>query len=395
MPSTRKKSPATEGKKKTRASDKSRSSIKKPNSKKKAVSVENDGSYIQHQASHSVPVSTRPPSNHNSISASTGQAILTMLSQIDASNKELSNRMDKLEWNGSMNSTPLTSPTLNHRSSSVAVPQPMMPPPPSQHTMAGGSTVGNSTLPGPSRQQPLHSAINRDAVVPGVDVLRSIPSISSAVTQLLASYDQQAIQDILPGKGHIARWKSGRYNTTDNTLAGPHLRWPNEGLVSASNAKRPAYDELNLSQWVAGQLSNALLIEDNTLLRQVLTQVVMAMKDAVLLPWQAVRAAWAVSMTDVEEGRLGWADTTQWSLNRISNSQLAVLNGQNVSTNNQKTRICRFFNEGTCTSEGHHGSYKHFCASCYKQGCSLMHPESRCFSRSSNRTQKQKTPAVN
>ena len=199
MPSTRKKSPATEGKKKTRASDKSRSSIKKPNSKKKAVSVENDGSYIQHQASHSVPVSTRPPSNHNSISASTGQAILTMLSQIDASNKELSNRMDKLEWNGSMNSTPLTSPTLNHRSSSVAVPQPMMPPPPSQHTMAGGSTVGNSTLPGPSRQQPLHSAINRDAVVPGVDVLMSIPSISSAVTQLLASYDQQAIQDILPG----------------------------------------------------------------------------------------------------------------------------------------------------------------------------------------------------
>ena len=392
MPPSRKKSPATEGKRKTRASDKSRTSIKKP-TKKKITSVENDGSYLQHQASHSVPVSTLPPSDHSTISASTGQAILTMLSQIDASNKELSKRMDQLERNGSRSSTPLTSPTANHRSSTVAVSQSMVPPPPPQWVTAGGAATGCSALPGTSRQQPDQNAINRDAVVPGVDVLRSIPSISSAVTQLLASYDHQALQDVLPGKGHVPRRKSGRYNTTDNTLAGPHLRWPNEGLVSASNARRPPYDELNLSQWVAGQLSNALLIEDNVLLRQVLTQVVMTMKDSVSLPWQAVRAAWAVSMTDVEEGRLGWADTTQWSLNRISNSQLAVLNGQNLSTNNQKIRICRFYNEGSCTSEGHHGPYKHFCASCYKQGRSLMHPETRCFSRSSSRTQEQKTPA--
>ena len=228
-------------------------------------------------------------------------------------------------------------------------------------------------------------------MVPGVDVFRSILSISSAVTQLLASYDQQAVQDALPGTGQVNRWKTGRYNTTDTTLVGPQLRWPSEGLVSASQAKKPAYVEPNLPQWVAGQLSNALLIEDPTLLRQVLTQVVLAMRDAVSLPWQAVRAAW-VSMTDIEEGRLGCADSTQWSLNHISNSQLAVLNCQHVSTSGQKIRICRLFNEGTCTTEGHHGSYKHFCAHCYKQGRFLMHPESRCFSRSSNRTEDQKTP---
>ena len=45
MPPSRKKSPATEGKRKTRASDKSRTSIKKP-TKKKITSVENDGSYL-------------------------------------------------------------------------------------------------------------------------------------------------------------------------------------------------------------------------------------------------------------------------------------------------------------------------------------------------------------
>ena len=118
-----------------------------------------------------------------------------MLSQIDASNKELSKRMDQLERNGSMSSTPLTSPTLNHRSFSIAVPQPVLPQPLSQDTVAGMKTVGrgDSVLSRAAMQQPVHNTINRDAVVPGVDVLRSIPSISSAVTQLLASYDQQAV----------------------------------------------------------------------------------------------------------------------------------------------------------------------------------------------------------
>ena len=128
-----------------------------------------------------------------------------MLSQFDASNKELSKRMDQLERNGSMSSTPLTSLTPNHRSSSVAVPQSVMPQPLSQHTLAGVSTVGQGDSV-PPRPQPAHN-ITRDAVVIGVDVLRSIPSISSAETQLLASYDQQAVQDALPGKGQVNRQK--------------------------------------------------------------------------------------------------------------------------------------------------------------------------------------------
>ena len=128
-------------------------------------------------------------------------------------------------------------------------------------------------------------------------------------------------------------------------------RRPNQCLVSACHPKKPAYDELNLPQWVAGQLSNALLIEDSTLLRHVLTQVVLAMRDGVSLPWLSVRSAWAFSMTEIEEGQLGWADSKQWSLNRISKSQLVVMNSQNVSTSGQRIRICRFFNEGTCTSE--------------------------------------------
>ena len=69
-------------------------------------------------------------------------------------------------------------------------------------------------------------------------------------------------------------------------------------------------------------------------MRQLLTQVALSLTDAASLPWTAVRAAWAASMTQVEEGRLLWANETQWSLNRIGASQVAVLNGQSV-TNQQ------------------------------------------------------------
>ena len=391
MPSSKRKSPAAEGKRKTRASDKARTSVKKSVNRKKTVSVDNDGSYLQVQASSTAPVSTILPPEQSHMSASTGQTILTMLQQIHASNKELSRRMDTLERNGSMSSTPRTSPSVQHRSSTVAAPQPVVPRP--VHEVGATSAFKeNQRTSGVGNQTSSQNTFSRDAIVPGVDVLRSIPSISSAVTQLLASYDQQAVQNVLPGKGHITRRKSGRYNTTDTTLVGPQFRWPNEGLISASRTKKPAYDELTLAQWISGQLSNVLLIDDPTLVKNVLTQVVLAMKDAVSLPWQAVRSAWAVSMTEIEEGRLGLADSTQWSLNRISNSQLAVMISHNASSMSQKTRICKFFNEGTCTSEGHHGSYKHFCANCYKQGRSLAHPETRCFSRTTTRAQDQSTP---
>ena len=174
-----------------------------------------------------VPVSTIPTSDQSHISASTGQTILTMLHQIDASNKELSRRMDHLERNGSMSSTPLTSPTVQHRSSTVAAAQTGLPRS-ATHEVGGNNRImgqGSQEASGTASQTSGQNTFSRDAIVPGVDVLRSICSISSAVTQLLASYDQQAVQDVLPGKGHISRRTSGRYNTTDTTLVGPQLRW--------------------------------------------------------------------------------------------------------------------------------------------------------------------------
>ena len=150
---------------------------------------------------------------------------------------KLSRWMDQIECNDTVNSTPLTSPTVQHRSSTMAATQPALSRPPQHEAPQSGRIIVQAD-PGTSRgagQIPTHSTFNRDAVVQGLDVLRYIPSISSAITQLLAFYDPQVVQDALPGKGHMTRW---RYNTTDTTLADPQFRWPNEGLVTAYHSKK-------------------------------------------------------------------------------------------------------------------------------------------------------------
>ena len=243
--------------------------------------------------------------------------------------------MDNFERQGAVSSTPVASPTSQRQGDAHTVLQQQgrafasvtqasstvnQGLPVNRLGHAGGvPMVQTEALQNVPRSGGVPTNEARDAVAPRLDVMRSIPSISSAVSQLLVRYDDQADQEALPGKGYGVRKKSGRYNVTDNPVASPQFRWPNEGLVSNSHLKKPPYDNLSMAQWVSGQLNNILLIEHNTTVRNVLTQVAMAMKDAITLPLPAVRSAWAVSMSEIEEGRLGWADSTQWALNRISN----------------------------------------------------------------------------
>ena len=101
----------------------------------------------------------------------------------------------------------------------------------------------------------------------------------------------------MPGKSTNYRKKTGRYNITDTSVVDPQFRWPNEGLIFNFHLKKPIYDDLNMAQWVSGQLNNILLIEDNVTLKSVLTQVTMAMRDAV--------ASSVVSLGSVDDGDRG------------------------------------------------------------------------------------------
>ena len=401
MPSHAKKTPATTGRKKVTASARAKTSIKKP---RKVSMVGQDGSYIQDPVStvtHTVTSSSpRIPST------STNDAILTILQDMQQTNKDIVQRIVTLERKQSICPTSLASTSnsqvqvhtdrmgsrgstgkqsnMSHTRDGDLVLNQIR-----SHSIAGlgvrphvniqeSHQLTNSPLkqltPVPD-QNPHH-----DSIIPNIDTLRQNPTISQAVSQLLATYETQAKAEASQGKASNKR--SGRYNTTDTSHTSPERRWANEGYFGSQGKKRQAYDDLTLTQWVVGQLSNVYQIKDPNVSKQALLQVILAMKDATSLPWQAVRGAWATSMHEVEEGRLAWGDATQWALNRLSASQIAMANANLTSSSGnqqlQHKKLCKYFNEGSCTYESNHGNYRHNCSYCSRQGRQAAHPEVKC-----------------
>ena len=366
-----KKTPVTTTKKRTTASARTRISTKKA----RKTTPEADGSYIQ----EGVAVSTVTVLGTNSTS---NEAIVSLLQKLDESNKLLSSRMDRMEQRSSFNSTPVLPRSHRHEPHRSTTPLPHTSNIPDHPAAAGAELIQHPANPQMATQllfsapqQVTHTDLNRrDAIVPNLDIMRRMPSVTDSVNNILAAYEQRGRQEVMQGKGTSVK-KSGRYNTVEIVNVPPHLRWPNEGYHGSSSKKRIAYDDLSFPQWVSGQLTNIYNIQDPNLAKQALLQVIMSTRDAASLPWPVVRKAWAVSIHEVEEGSLDWSRTTQWSLNRLSTSQLAMASGNNT----QPKKPCKFYNDGSCSHEGNHGNYLHVCSFCNKQGRNLGHQESRCM----------------
>ena len=211
------------------------------------------------------------------------------------------------------------------------------------------------------------ASLPNDSVLPNLETIRRLPSVSEAVSNILASYDSQNKQESTQGKPHR---RSGRYNNYGTVSASPEVRWPNEGFHGSNEKKRLLYDDLSMPQWAAGQLTNILHMQDHVIARQALVQVIAARKDAVSIPFTAVKNAWACSIHELEEGNLPWGDSTQWALNRLSASQVSMIGSHSASLSQ---KFCKYFNEGSCTHEGHHGLYKHNCSFCDRQERTANH----------------------
>ena len=410
MPSTKKKTPAANLRKKVTASARARTSVRKT----KKASSELHGSYIQ-------PVSTVTATANDTVTAtstqiapsSTNDAILSLLQDMNRSNQEIVKRIDILERQQSANLTPIVARSQSRVHSNLPLfPAHSTSDPTEGHHVGFQSlqtTIKDpgehrdliSTEPNPSAShQPSMAAVNtlqwqdsrRDAVVPSLDALCSNPTLSQAVSQILSTYEGQAKLDAAQGKASNTR-RSGRFNATDIVTTPPELRWANEGFHGGQGKKHILYDDLTLTQWAVGQLSNVHQMKDPGVMRQALLQTILALKNATSLPWQAVRSAWATSMHEFEEGSLTWADATQWALNRLSASQIAMANSNITSAtphNNytQQKKVCKYFNEGSCSYDNNHGIYRHICVFCARQGRNLNHPESKCnFKNRSDRSE--------
>ena len=87
----------------------------------------------------------------------------------------------------------------------------------------------------------------------------------------MATLEAHSKADALQGKNPVTI--SGRYNATDTIISALELRWPNEGYHAVGGGKSPLYDDIMMQEWVAGQLSNIYYMQDPTLVKQALLQV--------------------------------------------------------------------------------------------------------------------------
>ena len=173
------------------------------------------------------------------------------------------------------------------------------------------------------------AVLQHEGVALSLENLRRLPNISQAVTNALAAYADQAKSTLL-GKQR----RSGHYNTTDISQNPPEIRWPNEGFHSSSGKKGVPYDELSMAQWTLS-----------------------------LLNMPSSRSSWLLKMQHPYPG-----------------GQMSMANSQLTQQHNSK-KICKFYNDGTCSYENHHGAYMHIYSYCDRLGRVLQHPEVKCNSK--------------
>ena len=379
MSSVNKKTPVTNVRKKVTASARAKTSVRKPRTKTTA----HNGSYLQHPVS-TEEIIAKDTGMSSTVPKDTNDAILTLLQEMSKANEGIVHRIDVLKHQQSLNSTPL----IGKQQSRVHIdPNPapamaaLLAPQVSRstnenYTLGQNSIIGrvyhmvadnNQEIPHPLLPYSMRTGeqnLHHDSVVPSLESLHQNSTLSQAVSRIMATYD-----------GHA------RMEVVKIQQSPPETRWANEEFHSGQGKKRVVYDDLSLTQWAVGQLSNVYQMKDTVVSKQALLQVILALKDATSLPWQAVRSAWATSMHKIQDGSLTWADATQWLLNRLSALQIAMTNASiasnNVSQLHQR-KTCNFFYEGACSHDSHHGNDKHFCAFCSRPGRYLVHSEVKC-----------------
>ena len=226
-----------------------------------------------------------------------------------------------------------------------------------QGSQGAQANVTPTEVNNPPSQRP---DLSREELLPPLQALHTHAPTMTAADQQIAQWDSNTQANI---QGKPPARKSGRYPANEIPTVDPSLRWPNQGLLVGQSSRRRGYDDLSLPQWVCGQLTNVRQVNDLQTVRAMISQMIESMKDACWMPWHQVREAYAHSMHEMEEGRLTWDDSVQWSLNRLNIDRGSNHNDQSINTERAsgqgEKRPCLFYIEGHCEKEPEHGVYTH------------------------------------
>ena len=199
--------------------------------------------------------------------------------------------------------------------------------------------------------------------------------------------------------GTFSKLKSRR-GGKEEVLVKNRVKWPHEFVLSGANKERVTYDQLNITQWVAGFGRTIREESDPHLKAHMLDYMIALMDDANDFSWGSAKASHAVLLCRMEQGEVkNFADTLAIKRIRRANAQkfgpanqfsnsVGYTSGQKFAKTT-KSMPCHYFNQGTCLQGRSHETrgvlYKHICEACFaNNGKTFPHPEVECKSKSKN-----------
>ena len=196
-----------------------------------------------------------------------------------------------------------------------------------------------------------------------------LPTLESVKEDVLIKLKvKQRLQELtdLAKTGTNSKLKSQRGGNVE-VMVKNRVKWPHEYILSGLNKKRISYDQLSITQWVAG-FGRTMKEKSNPEIRQLMLDYLISLMDnANDFSWISAKASHAVLLCRMEQGEVkSYADFSAIDRVRRANAQKHMPVSQIVSPQNfnmakkfdktTKSMPCTYFNQGTCVQKKSHGT---------------------------------------
>ena len=212
---------------------------------------------------------------------------------------------------------------------------------------------------------------------------------------MIHSKIEQRLQELseLAKTGTLQKLKSQRGGQVE-VMVKNRVKWPHEYILSGLNKERVSYDQLSVTQWVAGFGCTMREESDPEIKQHMLDYMISLMDDANDFLWVSAKASHAVLLCRMEQGEIrSYSDVMAIDRIRRANAQKYMPTSVTSSPQNStfpkkfgkttKSMPCTYFIQGTCLQKKSHETrgvlYKHICPSCFASaGKTFPHAEVEC-----------------
>ena len=245
------------------------------------------------------------------------------------------------------------------------------------------STVTKAKTKKVKRKVDSSATVSPKSQIPDLNILRQDMSVQALV--------EQRLKQLTETEKTGTKTKSLRGGSVE-VLVPNRVKWPHEYVLSGSSKERVSYDQLSVTQWVAGFCRIMKEEKSQNFRENMLDYMIALFDDANDFSWDAAKASHAVLLCRMEQGEVtDYSQTDKIDRIRRANAQRHNVQGPGMQNHkksfqkNIKSMTCNYFNAGICSHSKTHETrgvlYKHVCSACFANGKSFAHPETECRSK--------------